>query len=104
WFEGSSTDSFGPLTPLADGLGFVGASACLHYLGELGRREKYLGWVADGSLGNGYGIDEFAAVLFRDGELVEAVAERCDHPARRVVRDASSGRAVEIDLPVRRLA
>ena len=28
WFAGSSTDSFGPLAPLADGLGLVDASAC----------------------------------------------------------------------------
>ncbi|MEK8226044.1 peptidase E [Oerskovia sp. M15] len=53
WFDGSSTDSFGPLAPLTDGLGFVRASACPHYLGEPGRRETFQGWVADGSLGVG---------------------------------------------------
>jgi len=102
WFEGSSTDSFGPLAPLADGLGFIGASACPHYLGEPDRREKYLAWVADGSLADGYAVDDYAAVLFRDGELVEAVAERPDHPVFHVVHDGS-GQAVEIELPVRTL-
>ena len=101
WFEGSSTDSFGPLAPLADGLGFVRASACPHYLGEPGRREKYLGWVADGVLGDGYAVDEFAAIVLRDGELVEAVAERPDHPVFRVERTGNA--AAEVHVPVRQL-
>lgn len=103
WFDGSSTDSFGPLAPLADGLGFIGASACPHYLGEPGRREKYLGWVGDGTLGAGYAVDDHAAVLFRDGLFVEAVAEQTDRPVYRVERDRSL-RAVEVEVPVRLLA
>ena len=100
WFAGSSTDSFGPLAPLTDGLAMIDATACPHYLGEPGRREKYVGWVADGSLGDGYAVDDHAALLFRDGILVEAVAERPGKPAYRVER-VEPGRAVEIDLPVR---
>lgn len=102
WFTGSSTDSFGPLAPWDDGLGFIDASACPHYLGEPGRREKYVGWVADGSLGDGYAVDEHAALLFRDGELVEAVGERPGRPVFRVERDAP-GRASETEMPVRLL-
>jgi dipeptidase E len=103
WFEGSSTDSFGPLAPLADGLGLIGGSACPHHLGEPGRREKYLGWVADGSLGPGHAADDHVGLLFRDGELVEAVAERPNRSAFRVERDGPD-RAVEIEIPVRLLA
>lgn len=102
WFEGSSTDSFGPLAALSDGLGFIGATACPHYRGEPGRREKYVGWVADGSLADGYAVDDHVALLFRDGRLVEAVAERPDKQAFRVERDGPH-RAVEIDIPVRTL-
>lgn len=102
WFDGSTTDSFGPLAPLADGLGFVGASACPHYLGEPGRRERYLDWVADGTLSAGYAVDDHAAVLFRDGNLVEAVAERPGRPVFRVER-VESGEARESEIPVRRL-
>lgn len=90
------------MAPLADGLGPLEGSACPHYLGEPGRREKYLDWVADGSLRPGYAIDEYAALLFRDGEVVEAVAERPDRPVLRVERDGS-GRAVETEIPVRQL-
>ena len=103
WFEGSSTDSFGPLAPLADGLGFISATACPHYLGEPGRREKYRGWVADGTLGGGYAVDDYAAILFRDGAFVEAVAERPVHPVFRVERTGSH-QAVEVEIPVRLLS
>ncbi|WP_425957082.1 Type 1 glutamine amidotransferase-like domain-containing protein [Xylanimonas sp. McL0601] len=102
WFEGSSTDSFGPLAPLTDGLGFVPASACPHYLGEPGRREKYLGWVGAGVLGDGYAVDDYAAVLLRDGELVEAVAEKPGRPVFRVERRGDG--AVELEVPVQTLA
>ncbi len=72
-------------------------------MGEPGRRHKYLEWVADESLAPGYAMDEFAALLFRDGELVEAVSERPGRPAFRVERDGE-GRAVEVDVPTRLLS
>jgi len=102
WFDSSSTDSFGPLAALDDGLGFVPGSACPHYLGEPDRRGKYLGWVGGGALGDGYAVDEYAALRFRDGELVEAVAERPGRPAFRVERSGDSG-ATETEIPVRLL-
>lgn len=101
WFEGSSTDSYGPLAPLADGLGFIPGSACPHYLGEPGRRAAYHRWVAQGVLGDGYGVDEYAAIVWRDGALVEAVAERPERSVVRVERTADG--AVERALPVRLL-
>jgi len=101
WFEASSTDSFGPLAPLDDGLGLLPGSACPHYLGEADRREAYLGWVASGALPGGYAVDEYAAVRFVDGVAVEAVAERPGRPAFRVERDGAG--ATETPLDVRRL-
>ncbi|WP_309066276.1 peptidase E [Microbacterium sp.] len=91
WFEGSSTDSFGPLAPLPDGLGFVAGSACPHYLGEPGRRQKYLDWVGSGTLPEGWAADDYTAVVFRDGEVEEAIAEREGRHVRRVVRDGDRG-------------
>lgn len=101
WFEGSSTDSFGPLAPLPDGLGFLPGSACPHYLGEEERREKYRGWVGSGALDDGYAADDFTALIWRDGELVEAVGECQDRPVYRVTRAGEVG--VEHEVPVRRL-
>ncbi|MBI4899990.1 MAG: peptidase E [Actinobacteria bacterium] len=99
WFEASSTDSYGPLAPLSDGIGFLAGSACPHYLEEPGRREKYLGWVGDGALPEGYAVDQHVALVFRDGRLVEAVAESQDHAAYRVERGPEG--AQEVALPVR---
>jgi dipeptidase E len=42
WFEGSTTDSFGPtLRSLPDGLGFLSGSACPHYDAHLERRPLF---------------------------------------------------------------
>lgn len=101
WFQASSTDSFGPLAPLQDGLGFLRGSSCPHYLGEEHRRKRYLGWVATRQLPGGYAADDHTALVFRDGNFVEAITEEAGHPAYRVQhrRDA----AVEIELDVRPL-
>lgn len=99
WFEASSTDSFGPLAPLADGLAFVQGSACPHYLGEPDRREKYLAWVAAGALPDGYAVDDYAAIVMRDGALHEAISEQPDRPVFHVEREGAT--AVERDVPVR---
>lgn len=99
WFEASSTDSYGPLAPLDDGLGFLPGSACPHYLGEPGRREAYRRWVATGALSDGYAVDEYAAIVWRDGVPVEAIAEQADRPVFRVERNGEG--VVEQALPVR---
>lgn len=101
WYEGSSTDSFGPLAALPDGLGFLPGSCCPHYLGEAGRREAYHRMVATGELPDGVAADDGVALLWRDGTLVEAVSEKPGGQAFRVVRDG--GRAVETPLAVREI-
>lgn len=103
WFEASVTDSFdtNELKPLNDGLGIVPGSACPHYDGEEMRRPTYLELVGSGRLPDGHAADDGCALLFRDGELVEAVSSRPDARAFRVCRSGSG--AVEDPLPVRYL-
>lgn len=84
WFEGSVTDSFGPLEALPDGLGLVPGSACPHYDGEEERRPSYLDLVGSGALPDGYAAEDGCGLLFRDGELVEAVSSRPEARAFRV--------------------
>lgn len=103
WFEGSSTDSFGPLAPLNDGLAFLPGSSCPHYLGNPGRRGLYQRWIGSGELPEGYAVDDHAAIIFQDGVLVEAISEQPDRPVYRVER-AGGPDAVEHPIPVRRLA
>ena len=96
WYEASSTDSYGPLAPLRDGLGWLPGSACPHYFGEEGRAERFREWIADGSLPAGYGVDDGVALIWRDGELVEAVSERPGGQAFSV--DATGETALDVRL------
>jgi dipeptidase E len=75
WFEDTVTDSFGPLRALGDGLGLLEGSFCPHYDSEVARRSTYTRLVAEGMV-PGLAADDDAAFVFRDGELVEVVAQR----------------------------
>ncbi|WP_435748077.1 Type 1 glutamine amidotransferase-like domain-containing protein [Nocardioides sp. SYSU DS0663] len=94
WFEASVTDSFGPMAPLTDGLGLLTGSACPHYDGEPERRPTYLDLVGTKRLPSGYAADDGCALLFRGGELVEAVASR---PEARAYRVHLSGDALDVE-------
>lgn len=76
WFEGSVTDSFGPLRQLDDGLGLLPGSFCPHYDGEPERRPTYTRLVREGVLAPGYAADDDAAFLFHGTEVVEVVCQR----------------------------
>src|SRR5690606_2650477 len=101
WYHGSSTDSVGPLAPLPDGLGMLPGSACPHYCGEAERQESYRRMVRDGELPAGHAADDGVALIWRGGELVEAVSERPNGQAFAVARDGDD--VVERPLPVRYL-
>jgi len=101
WFEGGTTDSFGPrLRPIHDGLGFLAGSHCPHYDGEPGRRPLYQALVARGELPPGYAADDGAALVFRDEGLHAVVGSR---PAARAYRvePGPDGEAVETELETR---
>jgi dipeptidase E len=99
WFEASTTDSFGPLAPLADGLGLLEGSFCPHYAEEPGRRTLYHVLVSDG-FPPGIACDDLAAAHFVGTELAEIVASEPSAGAYRVTRDGSS-EVHEEALPVR---
>jgi peptidase E len=103
WFEGGTTDSFGPdLQPIHDGLGLIAGSHCPHYDGEPGRRPLYQRLIAEGRLAPGYAADDGAALVFRDETLHTAVASRSEARAYRVER-GPDGTAVETALETRYL-
>lgn len=101
WFEGSSTDSFGPLRALPDGLGFLRGAACPHYLGDADRKPAFHRMIASGELPDGVAVDDGVALLWRDGKLADAIAERADGKAFTV--ECSGAGLVETPLPVRYL-
>jgi hypothetical protein len=102
WFEGFTTDSFGPvLRPVRDGFGVLSGSFIPHYHGEPQRRPLFHRLVADGTLSGGYGVDDGAALVFRGNELTEAVTALPDAAAFRV--DAVDGQIREERLDAREL-
>jgi len=86
WFEASTTDSFGPLAALRDGLGLLDGSFCPHYDSEPGRRPLYRELIA-GGFPAGVACDDLAAVHYVGAEIVEVVASDPDARAYRVTGD-----------------
>jgi dipeptidase E len=100
WFECGITDSYGPLRPIHDGLGFLPGSNCPHYDSEDSRRPTYTSAVAAG-FPAGYAADDLCGLHFRGTELAEALGS---HPAARAFRvERGAEGAVETPLPVRYL-
>jgi peptidase E len=103
WFEGGTTDSFGPaLRPFTGGLALLPGSYCPHYSSEPGRRPLYESLVAGGSLPAGIACDDGTAAHFADGELDGIVAEAPGASGYRVEPDGAGG-AAETMLPARLL-
>ncbi len=96
WFEACTTDSFGPIAPLRDGLGLLAGSFCPHYDAEPERRPTFLRLVSAG-FPAGYAAEDGVALHFRGTELLEAVAAPAGGAAYRVGPDG------EAALSVRRL-
>ncbi|MFC0863942.1 Type 1 glutamine amidotransferase-like domain-containing protein [Sphaerimonospora cavernae] len=89
WFDACLTDSFGPVTSLHDGLGFIRGSFCPHYDGEADRRPAYRGAVGDGILPPGWALDDGAAAHFLEGVPIEVVSRRPNATLHRVAPDPS---------------
>ena len=96
WFEAGVTDSFGPLAPLRDGLGFLRGSACPHFDGEIHRRPSYKKFVASG-LPAGLAADDGAAIHFVGKKMFRCVSSRPNAKVYAVRREKNRG--VETPLP-----
>ncbi len=96
WFEACTTDSFGPVVPLRDGLALLRGSFCPHY-DESERRAEYVRLVRDG-FPAGYAAEAGVALRFAGMELREAVASSGEKQAFRV--DAVDGEVRESRVPL----
>lgn len=103
WFEqGISRGGGAPAS--FPGLGLVGGSHCVHYSEDPARRDAYRSLVGEGAIPGGLALDDHAAALIREGELVEVVRARETAAAYRVERDAGTGDSVvEEEIPSRLL-
>jgi peptidase E len=91
WHVGGSTDSFGPLRPVLDGLGLLPWGNGVHHDSEDGRRALLHRLVGDGTLPTSYATDDGVGLSYEGTELVEAVADRAGAAAYRVERLADGG-------------
>ncbi|MCL7367832.1 Type 1 glutamine amidotransferase-like domain-containing protein [Streptomyces ardesiacus] len=103
WAEGSHTDSFGPLTPLADGLGLLPGSVCPHYGSEPGRGSSYREAVAERALPSGWALEDGVGAFFTDGRLTDAVTRTPEARLYRVEPDGD-GEVKEQTVPCRLLS
>jgi peptidase E len=95
WFEGGTTDSFGPdLRPFSAGLGLLPGSYCPHYSSEPTRRPAFQALVASGTLAPGLACDDGAAAHFADRDLAGIVADR-PGATGYLVEPAGSGASIE---------
>jgi peptidase E len=95
WFEHGVTKSTGAPGPVA-GLGMLPGSLSVHRDGEPDRLPFFRDAIERGELPGGWAVDDFAALLFRDTELVRAV---CSKPGRGAARiDPGSDVELRVDL------
>ena len=72
WFQSGISRGGGVPAPVA-GIGLIPGSHCVHYSQDPDRRDAYRRAVGHGGIGPGLALDDHAAALIRDGEIVEAV-------------------------------
>ncbi|WP_025273440.1 peptidase E [Haloglycomyces albus] len=89
WFEGCSTDSFGSLRSLPDGLGFLKGSFCPHFNTENGRQENYETAIREGELPPGWALDDGALARFTNEELSEVRNRGDEYGLYRVDHDGT---------------
>ncbi len=97
WFEWGITTSSGA-PAMADGLGLLPGSLCVHYHRDPERREAYLAELATGAPA-GYGADDQTALLFEDGEVTRVVSARTGAGVWRVT-GGQGGIATETPMKV----
>jgi len=103
WFEGGTTDSFGPeLRAFTDGLGFLAGSYCPHYDSEPGRSPLFTSLIAAGGLPPGIACDDGAGAHFIGDEL-DAVVTGLPGAAGYVVGPDGAGGFTHTTLAARPL-
>lgn len=90
WFDTGVSDSRPAGLSIVEGLGILPHSNCPHY-GDEAKRSLYHQLLEQGKIEEGYAMDDKAGILFRDGEVVEAVTYSPGHQAYHV--DVVQGKA-----------
>lgn len=99
WFSGGTSDSFGPVGAMRDGLGILPFSNAVHYAE---RGEQFRALLRACVLPPGYATDAGAELHFAGTELASAISDRKNAGAYCVEREAD-GNVATTTLDVRRL-
>lgn len=100
WFDSGISDSRPSGLSIVEGLGILPFSNCPHY-GDEAKRTLYHQMLEQGKMDAGYAMDDKAGILFRDGEVVEAVSFSPLHKAYHV--GLQDGVAIADEIPTRLL-
>lgn len=100
WFDTGVSDSRPAGLSIVEGLGILPHSNCPHY-GDEAKRSLYHQMLEQGKIKGGYAMDDKAGILFRDGEVVEAVTYSPEHQAYYV--DVVQGKASATPIETRLL-
>lgn len=100
WFDAGISDSRPAGLSIVEGLGILPHSNCPHY-GDEAKRSLYHQMLEQGKIEGGYAMDDKAGILFRDGEVVEAVTLSPEHQAYYV--DVVQGKASATPIETRLL-
>lgn len=84
FFEGCTTDSFGPIMAWRGGLGILPGSFSSHYHSEDERAPIFAEAIGEGELPDGYGVDDGAAIHWVDGVAKHFLAEDTEAKVYRV--------------------
>jgi len=95
WFEGGITSPQGE-PAVADGLGLLPGSACVHYLTEPVRRRRFLRAITAGELEPGLGLEDQTAALFEDAALAETITAREGAAVWEVTAENGTARETEL--------
>lgn len=102
WFDAGTTDSWEGELRTVQGLGLLPYSHCPHYDGEAKRRPAYHALVQNGTLTDGYAVDDAAAIHFVDGKVSGVVTLQTGKTAYRV--QSENGAITEKPLEAKLLA
>ncbi len=97
WHTGGTTDSFGDVRTLNDGMGFLPYSNAVHYAE---RRELFQRSIASGELPDGYATEAGAGLHYEGNDLVAAIADHKHAGAYRITRRSANGGVSEEPLDV----
>lgn len=101
WFSEGLSDSWADRLAPVLGLDLISGSCCPHYSNEPERRPAFQHFIGSGEMRPGIGIDDGAAVHFRDSEVAAVVTARAHANAYTVA--VRNGAVLETSLESERI-